>query len=278
MLSPEHLAARVHWLIAGPIQWRTRKRRLRRFLSRTSSPLPVAELKTRVCCHSHDCEPPVAETDLHLTIFNTVNSWMTGSGRKHPTACLLTLSEFVTFSDYASAVSKKSKGNDNRRVKAAIKKGYNSRIIHRHGYDADIQDIHRSKLFRAGGLVFAALMASKQTAVNQLIQPEPPTCHEHWSIAWGVFAPTATGERLVAFAWIRRTGNFVLMRDIMGHGDFLRDGVVKLLMFDMVKWLLERADPCVQGIEYFKYGSMEDGKVGLLEWKRRMKFVPFLLQ
>ena len=278
MLAPEILSAKIHWHIVGPVQWRFRKRRLRRFVSRASDTPPVADLHTRVCCDNAACAPLVADTDHHLTTFNTIESWVRDRGRRRPTACLLNLSHFSTFAEYAAAVSKKSKGNDNRRVKAAVKKGYTSRIIHRHGYDADILNIQRSKFFRTGGLVLAAVMTPKEPAINRSLQPEPPACHEHWMIAWGVFTPIEMGDRLVAYAWIRRTGNFVLIMDIMGHGEFLRDGVVKLLMFDIVKWLLDRRDPCVQSIDHLKYGSMEDGGQGLLEWKRRMLFTPFLLR
>jgi hypothetical protein len=276
MLTAEQLSFKLY-LLMGPLEWRLRKRRLKRFADEGPLVLHSAPLRTRVNCQDPRCVEIISDTDSYLARFNHVRNAANAVRSRRPTLTLLDLSGYKTFAEYASAVSRRSKGNDNRRVKAAIRKGYRSRIINRHGYDASILEIQRSKTFRSGGLVFAALMRPKEPAVDRLIPSDTPVCTEHWRIAWGVFLPTESGERLVAYAWIRRTGNFILTVDFMGHADFLRDGIMKMLMFDIVKWLVDRQDACVQGVEYFKYGAVEDGAEGLLEWKRRMMFTPYLL-
>ena len=47
---------------------------------------------------------------------------------------------------------------------------------------------------------------------------------------------------------------------------------LKLLFFDIIKWLLDREDPVIQGIRYFVYGAIEHRRDGLYELKRRLQF------
>jgi hypothetical protein len=164
-------------------------------------------------------------------------------------------------------------------VKKAGRKGYSSRNlgVEFGCYAGSILAIDQSKLFRTGGLVWGALARSRNPPVDRVREPVPPFCPRHWAVLWGVFAATEAGERLVAYASIARTGNFVRTLHVMGHNDFLDDGVVKLLFFDIIKWLLDREDPVVHGIRYFVYGAVEHGRDGLYEWKRRLQFRPVLL-
>jgi hypothetical protein len=101
---------------------------------------------------------------------------------------------------------------------------------------------------------------------------EPPHCGIHWSMCWGAFK----GETLVAYAVLTRCGNVVRTIHIMGHRDALRDGVIKLLVFDIVRWLFAPESASLRGIRYFMYGALEHGGEGLVEWKLRLQFLPSL--
>jgi hypothetical protein len=285
-MDAKYLTDKFHYYIE-PIHCRLRKHRIKNFGCAGAAAPPVADLDFQSHCVDAACLANLAETKSYLTKYNHVATWADPASRRRPTACIMDLGAFATFSDYATAVSRQSHGNDNRYVKKAGRKGYRSRIVERDAYGASILAIHRSKLFRSGGLVFDALLAPKQQPSDRLAEPAPmpvpmpkpmsapPACHQHWMMSWGVFAPD--GERLVAYAWIERSGNLVRTLDLMGHGDFIRDGVVKLLFFDIMQWLLDRQDPCVQGLRYFLYGAVEHGRQGLFEWKQRLQFNACLL-
>jgi hypothetical protein len=263
-----------------PIDCCLRKHRVRKFSSAAVVELPVAELKVKYQCVNSRCTANEADIKRYLTKFNNVETWANSTGLWRPTASVMDLGAFGTFSDYALAVSRQSRGNDNRMVKKATRKGYQSRNlgVELDIYEASVQAIHRSKMFRTDGFVFDLLAAPKSHLSDRFQAPTAPFCNQHWAIMWGVFTPHNNGERLIAYANIGRTGNFVRTLLLMGHADFLRDGVMKLLFFDIVKWLLDRQDPFVHGIQYFLYGAIEHGRPGMFEWKRRFQFKPVLLK
>jgi hypothetical protein len=188
------------------------------------------------------------------------------------------LESYKSFADYTSAVTKSSHGNDNRHVSKAQRSGFRSRNL---GADLDayagsIQDIRQSKLFRAGGLVFDAIFKDQARKIDRSHAFVSPLCDQHWTILWGVFAPDHS-ERLVAYAVLRRSGNLVRTLQIMGHGEFMRKGVMNLLIFDITRWLLEGQETVIQGVQYFLYGAVEHGGRGLCDWKRRHQFQPALI-
>ncbi len=241
--------------------------------------LPVAEILVEPpLCEDASCLAYEADLKLYLAKFNRIDSWSRPSSLWRPTASAIDLSEFKTFSDYTTLVSRLSHGNDNRAVKKAARKGYRSRNlgVEFDRYAGSIHAIHRSKLFRTGGLMWEALVPGNDAAVDRPADHLAPSCQQHWGLMWGVFAPPEHGERLVGYTSLARAGNFLRTLHVMGHKDFLHDGVMKLLFFDIMKWLLERGDPLVQGIRYFMYGAVEHGREGLFEWKRRLQFKPLL--
>jgi len=104
-----------------------------------------------------------------------------------------------------------------------------------------------------------------------------PACPRHWRLNCGAFQAGASGERLAAFAMLVRAGDLVWVQSFIGHGAALTDGVTKMLMFDIMEWLLARRDPCAQGVRWLVHGSMEEGAVGLFDWKRYLAFRPTIL-
>ena len=277
-MNPEYVGALVQRYLE-PVQCCLRKPRVRKFSNAGAVGLPVAELKVQYQCVNSGCTANEVDIKKYLTKFNNEETWAKSTRMWRPTASIMDLGAFETFSDYALAVSRQSRGNDNRHVKKAIRKGYRSRNlgVELDTYDASVQAIHRSKLLRAGGLMLELFVAPKNLS-DRIHEPAPPSCSQHWAVMWGVFTADNNGEHLIAYATIARTGNFVRTLHVMGHANFLRDGVMKLLFFDILQWLLDRQDPFVQGIQYFLYGATEHGRRGMFEWKRRLQFKPFLLR
>jgi hypothetical protein len=48
-------------------------------------------------------------------------------------------------------------------------------------------------------------------------------------------------------------------------------------MFDIMAWLLARGEPATAGIRHLVHGSIEEGSVGLFDWKRYLGFQPALV-
>lgn len=190
-----------------------------------------------------------------------------------PTATILDLSRFADFHSYEQAVSASSHGNDNRSVKKAMRLGYRTCRINQAAYRSSIDRIHRSKLFRTGGLMLDALRPHADLADDIEREFRPPDCKNHWSVCWGAFKD----ETLAAYALLTRSGNIIRTIHVMGHHDALRDGAMKLLTFDVVRWLLEADTAIARRIHYFMYGALEHGGIGLMDWKLRLQFRPSLI-
>jgi len=54
----------------------------------------------------------------------------------------------------------------------------------------------------------------------------------------------------------------------------LKEGITKLLMFEIMKWVLDREDPAAQGLEFVLHGVVEIGGRGAIDWKRYTLFEP----
>lgn len=221
------------------------------------------------------CSNVKAGSYLYLTSFKTAPAdWQDPKVYYQLTAAILDLGAFSDFDDYAKAVSRSSRGNDNRAVKKAQRLGYRVRIIDEGAYQASVNRIRQSKLVRTGGLMLDAIrprVAPVDSREHAIVQQ--PDCQIHWSICWGVFK----GETLAGYALLTRCGNLIRTIHIMGHREALRDGAVKLLIFDIIRSLLESESSIFRGIRYFMYGALEHGGEGLFEWKLRLQFHPGLV-
>jgi hypothetical protein len=95
-------------------------------------------------------------------------------------------------------------------------------------------------------------------------------------------------EQLVSYLSIRRFGDFACYNLILGHKDFLQDGVVNKLHLDFVKAIIEArnhvssglkpADVSLLGLRYIGYGSYLRIRPGLRHWKKSNNFQPGLFR
>ncbi len=194
------------------------------------------------------------------------------------TAMAVDLEVFADFLSWQRVTSKITDGNSRRAAATARKHGCTSRIVGEKSFDASLHALTGSKVRRSKGLfVVAALSGPRTDLVDTRIAPERPVCPLHWRIAWGAFRTIDGAEKLVCYAKLVRAGDAVFVQSLIGHGDALRDGITKMLMFDIMAWLLDRRDPCVIGLRALIHGSMEEGAEGLFLWKRRLGFRPVLL-
>jgi hypothetical protein len=90
--------------------------------------------------------------------------------------------------------------------------------------------------------------------------PEYP-CAAHRTITYGVLS----GQKLVAYLTLHRSGELAMVSMILGHGDRLRDDVMWLLFAGMVE------DQAGQG-GIFYYNRHDSGREGLRYYKERLGF------
>lgn len=194
-----------------------------------------------------------------------------------PTAMAVDLAAYPTFADWERAVSRETDGKYRRAANRARRAGFAARQIGVGSFVASLHAIRASKLLRSKGVVWQAREGAASGHGDVELPCTPPACDRHWRLDWGVMQPTPAGDRMVAYASLLRAGNSAQALHFIGHGAHLADGVVKLLHFEIMDWLLARRDSCVQGLDYLFYGTLEEGNDGLLDFKRYTKFAPVLI-
>jgi hypothetical protein len=204
---------------------------------------------------------------------------------KYRTA-IIDLERYRDYSEYQSVVKKFSKGSRIRMRNYAKEAGYYCKPFAWKMHTPDIYDINTSTDVRSGGKMRTQKTVEEMGgAPTKMIAPIMPKCFEHWSYPWGVFekieghkqGQVVTNERLVGYIFLKRYGELVLYSLIMGHYDYLEKNVMNLLHHEVVKWLLDSDDGLVKGIKAIMYGGYDQGGEGLINWKRREAFEPFVL-
>ncbi|MDX1454550.1 MAG: hypothetical protein R3217_03755 [Gammaproteobacteria bacterium] len=195
---------------------------------------------------------------------------------------------FESFDDYEKACRKISKGNAIRDAKKADKAGYYVKPFDRRMHIPDIVEINTSKEVRSGGKMKASYRRSIDEmggAPSKHFETEMPSCPVHYDLWWGIFekvdgykqGDVVTNERLLAYIDLRRLGDYGLYSMIIGHGDYLKDGVVNRLHLGVMEWLLEAGNACGEGFKSLMYAGYYQGGDGLRRWKKRFAFEPTYL-
>ncbi|WP_148294841.1 hypothetical protein [Legionella oakridgensis] len=201
---------------------------------------------------------------------------------------ILDLKDFNTFDDYLLQVKRKYSGNTYRDACKAKKLGFYCKLFVRDNYIYDIWQINTSKSIRQGEMRAPYLYSLDE--LGGLSQTEklftPPYCNLHTDYWFGIFERSEgykqggegleTGEKLIGYILLERHGEFAHLRHILGHGDYLKYGIMYFLFFELVKWVY-----CtLPGLFYISYAGWTelvgqiDSRPGLTMWKKKALFQP----
>lgn len=194
-----------------------------------------------------------------------------------PTAAVTALDAYPTAADYLDAVSKETKGKYNRAANKARRAGYRAALTGRDAYSLSVHKIFASLKFRSHGAVQRAFQPIPEGIVDARTPFAEPVCPEHWFAEFGLFKERGDGESK-AFALLQRCGNYVVVLNMIAHAEVLDLGGMKLLQFEIMDWLLKRQAPMVSGLRYLLHGGIEEGHVGLADWRRYVRQCPTLLR
>ena len=276
----EQSVAALHWVKV--FETVAHKDRLARNGLKPGAHAPVASLRLRDCCDNPRCARHVAARWLGLRGFSRDPNISALHARIRPFAAMIPLGEFSSMADYVRHVSRISDGNDRREVARGRKLGYETRRIGPQSHPRSLDEIVRSKPVRSGGAMSQAIKTPSLARregdfVDQATPVQQPRCDEHWQIDFGVFNKSDP-NRMMGKATLGRSGNLIEVVFFMGHGAALRVGVMTVLMFDIMEWLLESGDPLVQGADFLLYGAVEEGADGRDKWRRYLDFRPFAIE
>lgn len=197
----------------------------------------------------------------------------------------IALGDHFATSSYLEKISRRS-SFFSRDIKKAQKSGFwvapfiHSQKVH------EMDEIRRSMRVRSFGPVLQWPSLKKYTNKNEVLSYsggvlDAITCPLHWELLIGVFEGLESNiedGRLVGFARLHRIGNIASYDELIGHGEFLQSGVMKLLHAHIVQWLVDSTELSMQGIEYLAHGSVERGNQGFFFWKKKALFTPHLVE
>ncbi|HVI30404.1 hypothetical protein [Hansschlegelia sp.] len=232
---------------------------------------------------ARDC-PPRCKADPHR-IEGVVARYL--GVRRRPsrlTPLIVDLDRYPTNAAFESYVRKRS-SRTLPKVRRAQRLGYQAKRFPLARHVHDVHAVKTSMKRRAFGLVLDYWLLRLEDVGKPAVKPvawRTPPCRRHWTMWWGVFVSepghaqgaVTVDERLVAYVKLVRRGDFIHYADLMGHGDHLNENVMALLHFEIMRWLLDREDPLVEGVRAVLYGAAEQGGDGLVTWKKRAGFEP----
>lgn len=152
-----------------------------------------------------------------------------------------------------------------KRCLRAERKGYYVKTFEPRDFYEDIRGINHSLPVRQ-----RRPMSSSYLDVRRASFLAPVLCGQHNNQVWGVFRAHTFGSftgqvspqnELVGYASIYRCGELVHVSMFLGHGDFLEDGIMYLLIRDIM-----RQYPG----EVLLYGKHNSGGPGLQWFKERI--------
>ncbi len=199
---------------------------------------------------------------------------------------LIDIADYENYSQFESYIKKFSGGERLRMARRASAKGYVVKTFHWNLFIPDIHSINVSTNIRSGGEMRGSYLRTVEEMggpPKTYLNPPAAVCRDYWQHCFGVFAPepgykqgeVVTNERLLAYFSPRRLGDFVIYSMLLGHDAHLGEGIMDLGHQHIMRWIIERKDPELQGLRYVMYGGMENGTGGLFQWKRRSGFKPY---
>jgi hypothetical protein len=149
-----------------------------------------------------------------------------------------------------------------QKVRRAVKLGYEFGPFVFNDHLDDVFEINTSLAERQG-----RPMSASYTERPHPISPlGEQLCPRHGYRHYGVLRD----GRLYAYSFVRQCGEMMLFSRILGHGDFMADGIMQLLVFEAVKDLQEHS-----GTRWAVYHLHDSGTEGLQFFKRKMGFGPY---
>lgn len=198
-------------------------------------------------------------------------------------AAVLDVQQF-DFQAYINNFKKKYKGNAFRDAKKATNKGFYCKPFPKELFLPDIVEINHSKEIRCGRPMTAPYRMTLEEmggAPKEHLQFQVPTCPHHYEIWWGVFekidgykqGDIVTNEKLLGYILFKRNGSYALYAKILGHGDYLRYGIMYKLHLSILEWISTEKN-LVTDLKTLMYGGYFSGKQGLQLWKKKTLFEP----
>jgi hypothetical protein len=203
---------------------------------------------------------------------------------------VIDLAFYKDYDDYHDCVAKftKRKHNPLKAAEVATKRGYFCSRFEKQNWVNDIYKINTSKSVRCGQPMRSNYLRNiKNPNITRMKRLATITNKKEYSIFFGVYinepgytqGKVITDKRLVGYINLSRLGSVATYNLIIGHGDYLKDNVMHLLHFYVMKeWVMNNDNQYNQGLRYIIYAGHYQGEDDKLRrWKEKKLFEPYML-
>lgn len=170
---------------------------------------------------------------------------------------LVDLNQFSSFEEYYKSIN--GKNSAAYYARKATKRGYRFLEIDRNNYIDDIYRINTSAKVRQGKQMSSSYL-KKQESYNQ----DPN---------YRYFGVVDSQGRLVAYCNIGFFGEFSLISTLLGHKEYLNDGIMYLMLVEFTKIMFQEYKQ--EGYRYIMYDTFFGASDGLKMFKNKLGFVPY---
>jgi glycosyltransferase involved in cell wall biosynthesis len=144
-------------------------------------------------------------------------------------------------------------------ARKAERRGYRVMEIDRNRYADDIHEVKISKPERQGKSI-------PERFRQKLFYNVMPN--------YNYFGVISSQGKLVACAWVASYNEVAVIAVLLGHGDYLNDGVMYQLVVHIVRYLTERKRTGNQ-VKYLMYDSFLGASEGMIMFKQKLGFKPY---
>jgi hypothetical protein len=175
---------------------------------------------------------------------------------KNKTQGVELINTFLFSNSLAYITSVKGKNSADYFSRRAVKSGYSFRPIIPEKHLEEILSINISAGTRQGRTMDDSYKDRKKIY--------PMDDHNKY---YGVFKE----EKLVAYIWVSVHGELAILTRLLGHADYLKDGIMYLLLTSTISEIIDRT----KEIKFIMYDTFFGASEGLKLFKSRLGFRPY---
>ena len=197
---------------------------------------------------------------------------------------ILDLENFKDFKSYQTEVLNAGKGNA-RRLISKQPENFETRVFNPVQFLDDIEEILNSSPERQGGKLRPPYDKGAKYLVNLCSREKPQRAcpsGQHGTFWLGIFIKTKAqikNQKLVGFIMIENVGQLAHYRNILGHKEYLKNGIMYILNLAAVEHFYneQRFTRFVSYAQWTSHPLLIDQRPGLTTWKKKNLFEPTLL-
>jgi len=233
----------------------------------------------------HKIELAKPEQDGTTSLDNLKKHYF-GLGRKLPltSASAIEIDKWKSFDTYLTTIKKANYKSSYYPFNRSKKKGFYSKEFRYHNFIPDIVGVNHSMEKRQGKTMSAGYKRSVEE-MGEIPHEELPLNEKsnpkRYQTMYGVFqqleghqqGELTTNEQLVGYINFRRDGDVCIYSQILGHGNFLKEGIMYNLHYHIAEKVFDQNE-FTSGIKYIMYGGHFQGNEGLRKWKEKLLLEP----